>query len=78
MPDTNSADVWLIYYALLQMRVKLERIVNFNVWLIRIRIRTMEDINAKRNARRKRILENSEKRLSKITGRDENNESEGK
>lgn len=38
----------------------------------------MEDINAKRNARRKRILENSEKRLSKITGRDENNESEGK
>ncbi|CAD1474733.1 unnamed protein product, partial [Heterotrigona itama] len=40
--------------------------------------RTMEDINAKRNARRKRILENSEKRLSKITGRDENNESEAK
>ncbi|KAK9296834.1 hypothetical protein QLX08_009245 [Tetragonisca angustula] len=38
----------------------------------------MEDINAKRNARRKRILENSEKRLSKITGRDEANESEAK
>lgn len=38
----------------------------------------MEDINAKRNARRKRILENSEKRLLKITGRDENNESEAK
>ncbi|KOX67679.1 hypothetical protein WN51_08048 [Melipona quadrifasciata] len=38
----------------------------------------MEDINAKRNARRKRILENSEKRLLKITGRDEDNESEGK
>ncbi|OAD57028.1 Iron-sulfur protein NUBPL [Eufriesea mexicana] len=30
----------------------------------------MEDINAKRNARMKRILENSEKRLLKITGRD--------
>ncbi|XP_012152230.1 uncharacterized protein LOC100878273 isoform X1 [Megachile rotundata] len=29
----------------------------------------MEDINAKRDARRKRILENSEKRLLKITGR---------
>ncbi|XP_076278181.1 uncharacterized protein LOC143208037 [Lasioglossum baleicum] len=28
----------------------------------------MDDINAKRNARRKRILENSEKRLLKITG----------
>ncbi|KAF3422827.1 hypothetical protein E2986_13168 [Frieseomelitta varia] len=41
-------------------------------------VRTMEDINAKRNARRKRILENSEKRLSKITGRNEDNESEAK
>lgn len=30
---------------------------------------TMEDINAKRDARRKRILENSEKRLLKIAGR---------
>ncbi|XP_029049904.1 uncharacterized protein LOC114879282 [Osmia bicornis bicornis] len=30
---------------------------------------SMEDINAKRDARRKRILENSEKRLLKITGR---------
>ncbi|XP_043578072.1 uncharacterized protein LOC122565791 isoform X3 [Bombus pyrosoma] len=35
----------------------------------------MEDINAKRNARRRRILENSEKRLLKITGRDNDNES---
>lgn len=38
----------------------------------------MEDINAKRNARRRRILENSEKRLLKITGRDNDNESKGK
>ncbi|XP_012341584.1 uncharacterized protein LOC100865617 [Apis florea] len=35
----------------------------------------MEDVNAKRNARRKRILENSEKRLLKITGKDDNNKS---
>ncbi|CAL7948056.1 unnamed protein product [Xylocopa violacea] len=35
----------------------------------------MEDINARRNARRRRILENSEKRLLKITGRDGDNES---
>ncbi|XP_076755149.1 uncharacterized protein LOC143425943 [Xylocopa sonorina] len=34
----------------------------------------MEDINARRNARRRRILENSEKRLLKITGRDGDNE----
>ncbi|PBC25195.1 uncharacterized protein LOC108004081 [Apis cerana] len=32
----------------------------------------MEDVNAKRNARRRRILENSEKRLLKITGKDDN------
>lgn len=38
----------------------------------------MEDINAKRNARRRRILENSEKRLLKITGRDNDNESKSK
>lgn len=38
----------------------------------------MEDINARRNARRRRILENSEKRLLKITGRDNDNESKGK
>lgn len=34
----------------------------------------MDDVKAKRDARRRRILENSEKRLSKITGREENNE----
>lgn len=34
----------------------------------------MDDIKAKRDARRRRILENSEKRLSKITGREDNNE----
>lgn len=38
----------------------------------------MDDIHAKRNARRRRILENSESRLSKITGRDNNSEPEGK
>lgn len=38
----------------------------------------MEDINAKRNARRRRILENSEKRLLKITGRDNDAELKGK
>lgn len=37
----------------------------------------MEDVNAKRNARRRRILENSEKRLLKITGKDDNNKSKG-
>lgn len=37
----------------------------------------MEDINAKRDARRRRILENSEGRLLKITGRNGNAESEG-
>ena len=36
----------------------------------------MEDINAKRDARRRRILENSEGRLLKITGRNSNTESE--
>lgn len=38
----------------------------------------MEDIIAKRNARMKRILENSERRLLKITGRDNAHESNGK
>ncbi|XP_054008021.1 uncharacterized protein LOC128892011 [Hylaeus anthracinus] len=36
----------------------------------------MEDINAKRDARRRRILENSERRLLKITGRNGNTRSE--
>ncbi|CAK9821721.1 hypothetical protein ANTRET_LOCUS399 [Anthophora retusa] len=36
----------------------------------------MEDISAKRDARRRRILENSEKRLLKITGKNGSNESE--
>lgn len=39
---------------------------------------TMGDVNARRDARRRRILENSERRLLKITGRDNNVESEGK
>lgn len=39
---------------------------------------SMEDINAKRDARRKRILENSEKRLLKITGRNSAIVPEGK
>ncbi|XP_076232094.1 uncharacterized protein LOC143177796 [Calliopsis andreniformis] len=34
----------------------------------------MEDINAKRDVRRRRILENSERRLLKITGRNNNTE----
>ncbi|KOC65927.1 hypothetical protein WH47_12726 [Habropoda laboriosa] len=37
----------------------------------------MEDINAKRDARKRRILENSEKRLLKITGKNGSNELEG-
>lgn len=37
---------------------------------------TMGDVNARRDARRRRILENSERRLLKITGRDNNVESE--
>lgn len=38
----------------------------------------MEDISAKRDARRKRILENAERRLLKIIGQKNNIESEGK